>query len=80
MVQFLLENEQEMNNLKRPIILNHINHKKVNNQKNKIINSLNDPFNPYPVMFYNNMLYNNFNVGIHYRNIKPGVPNLRIKK
>ena len=26
------------------------------------------------------MLYTNYNVGMHYRNIKQGVPNLRIKK
>ena len=80
MVQFLLENEQEVNNLKKPIISSPLNHRKVNKQKNKIINSINDPFNPYSVMFYNNMLYNNFNVGIHYKNVKHGVPNLRIKK
>ena len=80
MVQFLLENENEVTNLKRPIISNPINHRKATKQKNKIINSLNDPFNPYSVKFYNNMLYNNFNVGIHYKNIKQGVPNLRIKK
>ena len=80
MVQFLLENEKEVNNLKKPIIANPINHRKADKQKNKIINSLNDPCNPYSVLFYNNMLYNNFNVGMHYRNIKQGVPNLRIKK
>ena len=80
MVQFLLENGQEVNSFKKPIISNHINHRKADKQKNKIINSLNDPCNPYSVLFYNNMLYNNFNVGIHYRNIKQGVPNLRIKK
>ena len=80
MVQFLLENEKEINNLKKPIIANPINHRKADKQKNKIINSLNDPCNPYSVLFYNNMLYNNFNVGMHYRNIKQGVPNLRIKK
>ena len=80
MVQFLLENENEVNNYKKPILSNPINRRKTTNQKNIIINSLNDPFNPYSVLFYNNMLYNNYNVGIHYRNIKQGVPNLRIKK
>ena len=79
MVQFLLENKNEINNFKKPIS-NPINYRKAEKQKDKIINSLNDPFNPYSVLFYNNMLYNNFNVGMHYRNIKQGVPNLRIKK
>jgi hypothetical protein len=79
MVQFLLDNENEVNNLKKPIS-NGINFRKASKQKNKILNSLNDPFNPYSVLFYNNMLYNNYNVGIHFKNIKHGVPNLRIKK
>ena len=79
MVQFLLENENEVNNLKKPIS-NPINFRKATKQKNKILNSLNDPFNPYSVLFYNNMLYNNYNVGMHFINIKQGVPNLRIKK
>ena len=79
MVQFLLENENEVNNLKKPIS-NPINFRKASKQKNKILNSLNDPFNPYSVLFYNNMLYNNYNVGMHFKNIKHGVPNLRIKK
>ena len=79
MMQFLLENENEVNSIKKPLS-NPINYKKATKQKNKILNSLNDPFNPYSVLFYNNMLYNNYNVGIHFRNIKQGVPNLRIKK
>ena len=79
MMQFLLENESEVNSLKKPLS-NPINFRKATKQKNKILNSLNDPFNPYSVLFYNNMLYNNYNVGIHFRNIKQGVPNLRIKK
>ena len=80
MVQFLLENENEINTLRKPVISNPINYRKAAKQKNKILNSLNDPFNPYSVLFYNNMLYNNYNVGMHYKNIKQGVPNLRIKK
>ena len=79
MMQFLLENENEVNTIKKPIS-NPINFRKATKQKNKILNSLNDPFNPYSVLFYNNMLYNNYNVGMHFKNIKQGVPNLRIKK
>ena len=32
------------------------------------------------VACYNNMLYTNYNVGMHYKNIKQGVPNKRNKK
>ena len=80
MVQFLLENKKELNHPKKSILSNPINHRKAAKQKKQIINSLNDPFNPYSALFYNNMLYTNYNVGMHYKNIKQGVPNLRIKK
>ena len=82
MINFLLEKEKEngKTNQKKMNISNPINYKKNSEQKKKIITSLNDPLNPYSALFYNNILYNNYKVKMHYKKMEQGVPYLRIKK
>ena len=80
MINFLLDKENEKLNQRKINLANPINYRKASEQKKKIINSLNDPGNPYSALFYNNMLYNNYKVGMHYNEMEQGVPYLRIKK
>ena len=56
------------------------NYRKANQLKRNIINSLNDPLNPYSTTFYNYLLQTNYNVGIHYKDLEQGVPLLRTIK
>ena len=81
MINFILEKENEKLNPKKNNLNNNpINYKKDTEQKKKIITSLNDPLNPYSALFYNNILFNNYKVKMHYNKMEQGVPCLRIKK
>ena len=77
MMQLLLEKENEKINKK----LNPINNKRRNSdQKEKIINILNDPYNPYSTIWPNKFLNVNYNSEIKYREIEQGVPQLKVKQ
>ena len=80
MINFVLEKEDEKMNKKNYNLSNHIKFRKYSQKKKNIINSINDPSNPYSALFYNNVLYSNYKVGMHYINLEQGVPFLRIKK
>jgi hypothetical protein len=80
MINFVLEKENEKKKKKFNITSNAINSRKALEQKKQIVYSLNDPYNPYSALFYNNMLGSNYNVGMHYNYYEQGVPHLRIKK
>ncbi len=85
MINFLLEKEKEKetekSNQRKLYVINTKSYRKTSEQKRKkIINSLNDPCNPYSALFYNNLLYNNYKVGMHYTDMEQGVPYLRIRK
>ena len=76
MIHLLLYKENEKMNNK----LNPINNKRRHSeQKEKIINVLNDPYNPYSTIWPNKFLNINYNSGIHYKEIEQGVPQLKIK-
>jgi hypothetical protein len=81
MINFVLEKENEKKHQKKfNITSNAINSRKALEQKKQIVYSLNDPYNPYSALFYNNMLGSFYNVGMHYNYYEQGVPHLRIKK
>jgi hypothetical protein len=80
MINFLLDKETEKTSQRKNNVINPKNYRKTSEQKKRIIYSLNDPCNPYSALFYNNMLYNNYKVGMHYKDMEQGVPYLRIKK
>ena len=80
MMRYILDKENEKGNTKKINLINPINYRKDSEKKKKIINSLNDRGNPYSALFYNSILYNNYNVGLHYKELEQGVPYLRIKK
>ena len=80
MINFLLDKETERTSRKRKNVMSSKNYRKSSEQKKRIINSLNDPCNPYSAFFYNNILYNNYRVGMHYKDMEQGVPYLRIQK
>ena len=81
MINFVLEKKKEKKQQKKfHLTSNAINSRKAVEQKKQIVYSLNDPYNPYSALFYNNMLSTNFNVGMHYKYYEQGVPHLRIKK
>lgn len=63
-------------------MINCISSKKKNNceQNDKKENLLNLPYSPYSTLWSNKFLNINYNSGIHYTDIKHGVPQLKIKK
>ena len=80
MTNFILEKKKEKKNQNNLKCSKSINFKKDSEQKKNIITSLNDPSNPYSALFYNNILYNNYQVKMHYNDMQQGVPYLRIRK
>ena len=87
MMNFLIDKEKEKEKEKKKqkkINLTNlnsaVNHKKNSQQNNKMKMSLNDPLNPYSALFYNNILFTNYNVKMHYKQMQMGVPYLRTRK
>ena len=83
MKNFLLDKENGKTKQKKINLINFnsaVNLKKDLQQKKKMKMSVNDPLNPYSAIFYNNILYNNYKVKMHYKKLERGVPSLRIKK
>jgi len=74
-IKYILENENEKETKK----LNPINPRRCSEPKNKIVDLLNDPYNPYSTIWPNRFLNVNYNMGIHYTDIEQGVPQLKIK-
>ena len=71
----MLEKENEKIEKK----LNHINFRRCSEPKNRIVDLLNDPHNPYSTIWPNRFLNVNYNMGIHYTDIEQGVPQLKIR-
>lgn len=75
----------EVNNNRGAIIYRSINnnksHKSHNSlKKEDLINSLNDPDNPFSPNWINHVLKATYNLSIHYKKFSQGVPCLRVKK
>ena len=76
LIKYILEKEDEEMTKK----LNPINQsRKFSEPKNRIVDLLNDPHNPYSTIWPNKFLKVNYNMGIHYTDIEQGVPQLKIK-
>jgi hypothetical protein len=74
-IKCILEKEDEKIEKK----LNPINSRRCSEPKNRIVDFLNDPHNPYSTIWPNRFLNVNYNMGIHYTDIEQGVPQLKIK-
>ena len=57
-----------------------INYRKNKEQKNRIADLINDPYNPYSTIWPNRFLNINYNLGLNYKGIELGVPQLKIEK
>ena len=74
-IKCILEKEDEKIEKK----LNPINSRRCSEPKNRIVDFLNDPHNPYSTIWPNRFLNVNYNMGIHYTDIEQGVPQLKIR-
>jgi hypothetical protein len=79
-LKYVIKKENEQIFARQGEIYNQKSSRKNKEQKNAIINSLNEPFNPYSPLFYNNILNTNYNVGLQYKGMERGVPHLEMKK
>ena len=74
-IKYILDKEDEKMTKK----LNPINSRRCSEPKNRIVDLLNDPHNPYSTIWPNKFLNVNYNMGIHYTDTEQGVPQLKIK-
>ena len=79
-LKYVIRKENEKIFARQGEIYNQKSSRRNKEQKNAIINSLNEPFNPYSPLFYNSILNTNYNVGLQYKGMERGVPHLQMKK
>ena len=79
-LKYVIKKENEKIFSRQGEIYNQKSSRRNKEQKNAIINSLNEPFNPYSPLFYNSILNTNYNVGLQYKGMERGVPHLQMKK